>query len=313
MMAKGNRTAQPKRLFPLGDASDAADYRYRYLRSDDSPDACAGRLFAERLWSQYSPYADKHFLVEIMRDFHARFWEMYLTCALLENAPAHGFSIDCPKPTGPDIVLSLNGRRVWIEAVTVTNGDPEKPDSVIEPNPDPKSTFPEQKIILRYTNAITEKHNKYLKYCENGVVADDDAYIVAVNGFPLSYQWADAEMPRVLKAVFPIGALQFLLDKETSKITSTRHEFRPSIPKSTGKEVSTEIFANEHYRGISAIVHSYANACMGLPMGSDFLVIHNPYAAQPVARGLIVADREYWVEELGGKKELVCHHGQLTR
>jgi hypothetical protein len=222
MMTTGNRTAQPGHLFSLGDASDAADYRYRYLHSDESPDACAGRLFAEHLWSQYFPYADKHFLVEIRHDFHARFWEMYLTCALLENAPAHGYSIACPKPTGPDIVLSLNGHRVWIEAVTVTNGDPEKPDSVIEPNPDPKSTFPEQKIILRYTNAITKKHKQYLKYRENGIVADGDAYIVAVNDFPLSYQWADAEMPRVLKAVFPIGALEFLFDKETSKIITVR-------------------------------------------------------------------------------------------
>jgi hypothetical protein len=299
MTMAADRETQPGPLFSPGDASDAA---YRNLRGRVSPDAQAGRLFAEQLWGQYFPYADEHFLGEIRHDFAARFWEMYLTCALLENAQAYEYSVCCPKP-GPDVLLTLNGHRVWVEAVSATNGDPKKPDSIVEPNLSQVFTVPDQKIILRYTNAIAEKHNKYLNYRKDGIVSEADAYIVAVNGWPLSYKWADAEMPRVLKAVFPIGALEVLLDKETSKITSTRH---PAIPKSTGKEVSTEIFASEHYRGISAIVHSYANAVMRLPMGSDFLVVHNPYAAQPVARGLIVAGREYWVEELGGKKELVC-------
>jgi hypothetical protein len=102
-------------LFSPGKATDPA---YLNLRSTASSEyAQQGRAFTEKLWTQYWPYADNHFTTEIRRDFRARFWEMYLTCALLQCANNKGFSISCPK-TGPDILIEFKGRRIWIEAVT---------------------------------------------------------------------------------------------------------------------------------------------------------------------------------------------------
>jgi hypothetical protein len=71
----------PGPLFSPGEA----EAPYRNLRDMVTPEARAGKEFAERLWTQYHPYADAHFLTEIRRDFHARFWEMYLTCTLLQS------------------------------------------------------------------------------------------------------------------------------------------------------------------------------------------------------------------------------------
>jgi hypothetical protein len=116
-------------LFGPGDASDPAFFN---LRQPIHEAAAKAKSFAERLWKDYRPYADPHFLTEIRRDFCARFWEMYLCCALLEQSTLRGYTLTCPKP-GPDILLESNSGRIWIEAVTPTNGEPGKADSLVEP------------------------------------------------------------------------------------------------------------------------------------------------------------------------------------
>ena len=83
-------------LAPLFTPGEAADPSYCNLRRAESKYARAGKDFAQRLWRIYHPYADSHFLTEIRRDFHARFWEMYLTCALMEGA-RDNYKVSCPK------------------------------------------------------------------------------------------------------------------------------------------------------------------------------------------------------------------------
>ena len=115
-----------------------------------TPETRAGKAFAERLWMQYHPHADAAFLTEMKRDFHARFWEMYLTCTLLAHGQQHGYSVSCPqrkKTGGPDILLERDGLRLWVEAVTATDGDPDKADSVIKPELAQGYVVPDEKII----------------------------------------------------------------------------------------------------------------------------------------------------------------------
>lgn len=283
----------PGSLFSPGDASDPA---YRNLRSSTHAEAKEGKAFAERLWREYHLYADANFLTEVRSNFHARFWEMYLTCALLQHRKEKGYSVSCPKRKktgGPDILVEYADVRIWIEAVTATDGEPCRSDSIVEPMPGQGFSVPEEKIILRYSNAIAEKHKKYLDYRAKGIASEKDAYVIAVNGYPLSYRWADAEMPRVLKSVFPLGHLEVKFDKTSTKVVETRHQFRPDILKGTGSPVSTRTFLSDEYTGISAVMHSYANACMAFDLGVDFLIVHNPRAAYPVPLGLIPVTREY--------------------
>ena len=283
----------PGPLFSPGDASDSA---YRNLRSPTHAEGNEGKAFAERLWSEYYPYADANFLTEVRSNFHARFWEMYLTCALLQHQRKQGYSVSCPKRKnsgGPDILIELDNIRIWIEAVTATDGAPGLPDSIVESMPGQVHSVPEEKIILRYANAIAEKHRKYTDYRAKGIVSEKDSYIIAVNGWPLSYRWADAEMPRFLKSVFPFGHLEVVIDKTSKKVVEKRHQFRPDIFKLTGSPVSTRTFLCDEYIGISAVMHSYANACTPFDLGADLLIVHNPRAANPVPLELIPVTREY--------------------
>jgi type I restriction enzyme S subunit len=216
----------------------------------------------------------------------------------------HRYSLSCRKP-GPDILIEHEGRRIWIEAVTVTDGEPGKADSIC---PTGDSTVPDEKIILRYRSALDAKHRKLQDYLSKGIVKTEDSYIVAVNGYALSYRWADAEMPRILKAVFPLGALQFVLNRGTKAFTGSRHQFRPSITKGSGAGVSTELFVNDQCSGVSAVMHSYANACMtAQPLGVDFILVHNPLAANPVPHRLIRSTREYFATPIEDGYTLECH------
>ncbi len=270
------------------------------------------KCFAERLWAVYQPHADLNFLTEIRSDFSARFWEMYLTCALLEKGAERGYTVSCPKP-GPDILLDANGGRIWIEAVTPTNGEPGKPDSLVEPRLPAmvagSARIPEEKIVLRYTTAIREKYQKYLCYLRKGHVHKNDAYVVAVNRSRLAYRWASAaiDLPRFLKAVFPIGELEVLIDKESRKIVDAHNRPRFFISKANKSPVSVQSFVVGRKRGLSAVLCSDADVCWSsLPLGSDFELAHMPLCRQPIQRGTIPAAREWWAELNGPEGELFC-------
>jgi hypothetical protein len=138
-------------LFSPGDATDVT---YINLLGGS---CVAAREFAEHLWTGYHEFADPHFSTEVRHNFHARFWEMYVTCSLLEGAAAGGYKVSCPKP-GPDILLEVEGQRIWIEAIIATAGAAGHPDSLTEPNPEGSGRIPEEKLVLRYTTAIRDKY-----------------------------------------------------------------------------------------------------------------------------------------------------------
>jgi hypothetical protein len=297
-------------LFTPGDAEDKAYVNLRDIM--DVPEAVAGRSFCERLWTTFHPDADAHFLTEIRRDFAARFWEMYLTCALRHHAAKHDYAVTCPKRSkgGPDVLIEYQGRRIWIEAITVTDGDPSKPDAPVEANRPKPGQIPDEQILLRYTTAISAKHQKLLRYRETGIAGEKDAYVIAMNAYPLTYRWAEPEMPRFLKALYPLGHLQFIIDRTTGKLVETRHEFRDHIAKKSGTTIPTTIFLDKQFAGISAVLHSYAFACMKQePLGLDFLIAHNPLASEPVPLALLPSDREFTAEIGDDECKLTFHKG----
>jgi hypothetical protein len=293
-------------MTPPGSAEDlfragsSGDPMFTNLCSPSHAWEVRAKGLAERLWARYKEYADPHFLSEIRDHFSERFWEMYLTCTFLENAAERGYSVSCPKP-GPDILLELNDDRIWIEAVAATNGQRGKPDSLVEPGPGPNGVYsyriPEEKIVLRYTNAIGEKYRKYLSYLRKGIVHKNDAYVVAVNKSRLAYRWvsAAADLPRFLKAVYPIGEFELLIDKGAAKIVGTQNRPRFFIPKANRSQVPVQAFVDRRWRGISAVLCSDADVgWSSSPLGSDLELAYNPLGRRPIGRGIIPAAREWW-------------------
>jgi hypothetical protein len=324
-------------MTPIGDtgdlfgAGDATDHLFKHLRDPQHEWEYTARCFAERLWVVYRDYADPHFLTEVRREFSARFWEMYLMCAFLEKASERGYSLSCPKRKDgcPDVLLELNGNRIWIEAVVLTNGEEGRPDSLVEPRiptivtgdraNTPQGTdlsigsesgrIPEERIVLRYTTAIREKYIKYLRYLRKGIVRKDDAYLVAVNKSGLAYRWASAaiDLPRFIKALYPIGELELLIDRDARRIVDTQHRPRFSITKANKSAVPVQAFVDRRWRGLSAVLCSDVDVGWSkLPLGADLQIAYNPLCRRPITRGVIPVAREWWAKLDGPEGELFC-------
>jgi hypothetical protein len=283
----------PSNLFEFLPAT--AVLGYRNLRDPPSKNAGVCRDYCDYLWGRFFLYADEGFEQDFTTHLHQRFWEMYLGVTLLDA----GHAIIAPKP-GPDFGLVLDGRRIWIEAVTATPGDAGRPDSVprFEPNETGISSgyVPQDQITLRCTAAISAKFpRQYRQHVEKGIIGERDCYIVAVNHAE-AYYWAEVGTPPfMLRAVLGLGSMFVTFDRASREITKQGVLYRGSITKSTGAEVDTTLFLAPDSAPLSAVIGSVTT--IGTPvhiqdaqheMGQDFRLINNPMARNAVPDGLLV-------------------------
>jgi hypothetical protein len=280
---------QYKGLF--NSATIAEDPTYTAICSSKAQYTVEFRDFADSLWAQYEPYADLNYKYEITRDFDSRFWEMYLTCTLL----ALGLPVkQKSRSAGPDILIEENGKKIWIEATAPSSGDENNTDRVPVHPYGEVFPMPEEQIILRYLSAMEAKYHRYLSYLNEGIVLKDDSYIIAVNGCKIDLAIMETRVPKILKAVFPIGYQQIRISNVTGTIIDTNYAVRAHIEKTSGVKIPTTLFMNPVYRGISAVLYSYSGiGKYDLKLGEDFIFVHNPIASIPVIHGFIKKGTEY--------------------
>ena len=300
LKGKHIKTKGPKRSDYLFSRDiDATDKEYIRIRDE----AKYGKLkdFYENLYSEYAPYADCNFKKEIARQFYPRSWEMYLACAFLKK----GFKIvprtERPK-AGPDICIKDEHGNLWIEAVATEKGVGQ--DAVPEyPSSPGGFLVPEKEIILRYHNALVDKHGNYQKYCSKGIVQDKDRYVIAINGGHVPYGFLEDdedEVPLPVKVVFPCGDPQTVIDRETLELKSSQYEYRPNVIRKNGKPESTMIFLDKEYAGISALLFSAVKAASRASvLGDDFIIIHNPVAKNRIHLGYTNMGKKYWINDKG--------------
>lgn len=265
------------------------------------------RSFIEKLWEDYQPYADRDFKQKIQEDFHSRFWEMYLTCTLLNKSlPIQRKTTD----KGPDILIEDSNHRIWLEAIAPTSGADDNPDRVPNMKLGVASEVPDTEITLRYCSAISEKFdNKYKLYLAKNIISPTDSYVVAINSCKIRPAIMDMnDPPRIIKAVFPVGYWQYTIDKHLHKIVNSRLQFRPQLERASGSSVSTNLFLNPEYQNLSGILYSRASVHK-LPknMGEDFIFIHNPLATKNrVPCGYFKFGNEYIAKETGNNYVIEC-------
>lgn len=269
---------------------ESSDKRYLALREESSFEE--QRQYLQTLWQTYSRYADPGFSDELARQFHPRFWEMYLGCALLDT----GLEV-IPKSVarGPDFHIRMKGLRVWVEAIAPDEGQGE---DAVPGYSDEVMQVPEEKIILRLTHAVRKKFLEFKKYLDAGLVGSSDALVIAVNGFDIPHSFTEDEVPYIVKSVLPFGDFTVTIDVEKMEMVDQFYKHRTSIQKKSGSEVPTKAFQEPNYRIISGIIYSRAEL-WNLPtcLGSDFIFVHNPIADIGLDRGWTPRARSIWVED----------------
>ena len=276
-------------FFLPGHAQDVA-----YLNTRDHPRGEESRAFCETLWVRYHTLADPHFREDARNHFLQRFWEMYLAVTLLER----GLRVERCGDEGPEFFVLVGGRRLWIEAVAPGPG--EGPDRV------PEVVYggnfveiPVEKILLRFTNALTEKRNRYLAALSKGIIAPEDMYLLALNSRRIPYAPYESSMPYFLQAFLPIGPLKAEFDVKTGDMTDSFYGYRPVVRKLKGAEVSTRTFLDsEDGSFCSAIVHSAVD-CANHPvsLGDDFSILYNSAAVNPVDASVFFWCKQFFVRD----------------
>jgi len=275
--------------------TEVKDPTYTTVRDGSMKYLVDSRSFMQELWAFYSPYADSNFRQQMQVDFDARFWEMYLTCALIQqNLP-----IQYRRDSWPDVLVDDSGLRVWIEATTPGEGSERSSDRVPSLIIGQVTEVPDKLITLRYRSAIRDKFDvQYSKWVCDGIISPKDAFIVALNSCKIEQANLEIEPPRIIKAVFPIGFPQVRIDKTSMQIVDTGYQYRPVIQKSSGAEVSTELFTSKSYEQLSGILYSRASIRNWTRnLGEDFILIHNPLAINKIPLGYFKVHREYVARE----------------
>jgi type I restriction enzyme S subunit len=292
--------ARPSELFATTLPIVELDRAYVFIR-DDKYDG-SHRRYLEELWAEFEPHADRNFLTEFPRrgQFHARVWEMRLTVVLKRL----GLPLGARRAGGgPDFRIDSEPP-VWIEAVA-PSGTAEQwamhelamrtPVAVHEPE-----------ILLRYTQAIQEKWNKYKGYLDRGIVAPSDCYVIAVTGSALPQASAPGqygEPPTVASALYGIGPYRWQIEIGTGRVLDAGYSHRPMTAKAaTGAKVESDLFLSDKRAGISAVIYSPNDVqnrptVYGREDGWDLIIFHNEFAAVPLSPGLLKRGQEWGTKD----------------
>jgi hypothetical protein len=265
-----------------------------YINIRDLEAGAEHKKYVERLWSTYKSYAVQNFRSDARSHFQEYFWEMYLGNTFLEKK----FHIYSETDKGPEFYINIDGRNCWIEAIAPSRGEGLDAVPEMEFGNRDASLVPEDEIILRLTHAIDQKHKIYLKSINDGIIKEDDFYLLAINSKRIRTFVVDAEIPFIVKAVYPYGNSAAEFDKNANDNVITYHQYRDNIEKISGANVPTNIFRKKEYSGISAVVYSDVDAANKPEnFGSDFRLVHNKMAKNPIPFGTFKFGKEFWEED----------------
>lgn len=144
----------------------------------------------ENLVSSYENFvasdcADPHFSSEICSSDSNKSAQRLGEMLLYEKLINLGLN-PISKPKGPDFLIEISGRYIWLELVTPSIGDDYRIGDLFEAH-DPLSPCPEQatelknRLLLRISSAISSKLVVYEKYLRDGVVPSTDPLIIVIN------------------------------------------------------------------------------------------------------------------------------------
>lgn len=263
------------------------------------------REFLTRVCARHieSGLGDPNLPSELCSSDDARYWQRLSEVLLANEMLEVGLRLT-PSRNGPDFLIEINGRKIWVEVICPqASGVPE--DWMAQPTGQAVG-FPHEALLLRWTAAIKEKAEKLLGnpasatngYIDKGVVAANDAYVIAVNArllrgphFPTIT--GISQFPFAVEAAFAVGPITIIINRETMAQSGSGHEHRPIIRKPNGAAVPAYTFLDPAFRPVSAIWATDVDETWVIGNMKPMAVVHNPIAANPIPAGLLPAHDEF--------------------
>ena len=249
----------------------------------------------KNLLVRFEPYADIGFEESLKRkgEFIGRCWEMIVGVTFLEQGETLIPRLENGK-RGPDIGIRRE-KINWIEAVSCTSGTGD--DAVPAIRYGEIMDVPVRAMILRVGNAVGSKVTKYDGYVKDGIIKSDEPFIIAISKGDIPH--VDAHPPVILRYLYGIGnqALEIPIDKNTGKpseVVESMFVLQEHIKKSSGNTVEVGFFGDLANAKISGVIY-----CKNFifnhpqPLGSDFVLLKNPNATNPLPKDFLSRGAEY--------------------
>lgn len=254
----------------------------------------------DNLWETYEPFADQDFRQGFARDPEARFWEMYLAVRLLENGKTLLPTDERQSEGGqPDICVLDGGRRIWIEATTPQHGEPG-PDMVTTPIPINQGgravRSPRRQAQLRVTSALWTKLQAINRYQAEGIIAQDDVSLIAINAGRFGVYIGGGNLPLILSAVFPIGDEYVVFDRETFELVDRGFHSSFHIDRQ-GSAIPRTAFIENEFTNISGVIWSRISIGNMSHTQRPISLVHNPMASVIMSQEWGVWDKEFVATE----------------
>ena len=279
------------RALLLDEAPEGCDPAYCHLIHPARPAETLARQRCEEMWRLFAPLSDPGFADRLLPfDFHQRWFEMYLGATLVSA----GLDVRAPTPgRGPDFEVSVDGRRVLIEAVCSTAGDPNHADFVPEPvyrDAEGRSVcaqVPHDRITLRIATSVRAKLNAFDRYRVRNLVTPEDACVVAVNLRDIPHAWADPD-ESFFRAVYGAGDRFYVVDAEACEIVAAGRNHRTILARAGGAAEAVAPMLDSNHSDICAILGSSVDAWnLQPPLGDDLVLMPHATPRAPFPRGLI--------------------------
>jgi hypothetical protein len=259
----------------------------------------------EQMWTRYKAYADRDFVPAFARDPEARFWEMFLGCALLDAGKTLLPTAERPRDGGhPDLCIVDANRRIWIEAIAPDRGrlgEDQIPEIVPLNQGGRVEAQPVRQIQLRITSALWEKTKTLKCYLKTGVIDATDLCLIAIGAGRFGIYAQGLGFPLALSAVFPIGSEFVCVDRDTLEIVRRGFHSSGEIERTGADNIPRTAFLDPTFSHVSGLVWSRASIGNVSRTMRPLSFIHNPlcsdYKRLPQRWG--VWDREFVATQNG--------------
>ncbi|UHJ59471.1 hypothetical protein [Vibrio furnissii] len=261
----------------------AKDSTFNDVRDLDIHPYPQARKKCHMLWDQFKPLADTKFITQFRNHFAGGYWEMLLAHKLQEQ----GFDLTS-KDDGPDLCTAINGQTAYFEAICPTGGTGDN-EVLGLPASDYIQALIKEPAALRLTSAFVNKSRIFRNYMTQGIVAQNDILVIAINGECIpDIHIENPECPEIVKVTYAIGSYEFRKNSQTEVLTGS-YKRRDYIENPKGSRIPTNLFVDPANENISAVLYTHENA---FSFGNYYLV-HNPNATNPLPMGCIKGVREF--------------------
>ncbi|HLP30024.1 MAG TPA: hypothetical protein VK150_01605 [Geothrix sp.] len=266
------------------------------------------REYLERACEAFvaSGWADPKFLTELSSREEQKFWASVSEALVYQLLLGKTFGARRNPGRGPDFLIQNGSQRIWIEVTCPEpTGLPENWKKIAWGE---ASSVPHELVLLRWTSAIKTKANalignmtrKKTGYLQTGIVGANDAYVIAVNACCLRHGpfpgiLGISQFPYAAEATLPIGPYALQIDSKSLQVVDRGHQYRPFLLNKNNAEVSTKLFFDPQYNGISAIWALDLNGSSAIGNHEPIALVHNPNALNPLPPGFLPSQNEYVV------------------